>query len=185
MKVIGPRRIAYRDTALLLLITGLTAWVGREAWMDMYSRAITDSENGQALFAPLVAVYLFWVRRSRLQFIGYSPSLSGLAIIVLGYLALQWGIESNTLVVWHLGAIFMMIGGLLTIMGLEFARQFGPALIALLFIIPTRNVRITRRADAGACDRADDDGSRWNRSERHQAGSRDPGRQSTHRCRDR
>ena len=53
MKVISPRRIAYRD-ALLLLITGLTAWVGREAWMDMYSRAITDSENGQALFAPLV-----------------------------------------------------------------------------------------------------------------------------------
>ena len=144
MKVSGPKRISYGDMFMLALIAGLSVWVSAEAWLDMYSRAIIDTENGQALFAPLVAFYLFWVRRSRLQFIGYSPSFSGVAVIVLGYMALQWGIESNTLVVWHLGAIFMVIGSLLTVMGLEFARQFGPALIALLFIIPTPGiVRIT------------------------------------------
>ncbi len=121
----------------MALIMGLAVWVGLEAWADMYSRSITDTENGQALFAPVVAFYLFWVRRSRIQFIGYEPSFVGLIIIIAGYFLLQWGIESNTLIAWHLGAIFMLIGSLLAVMGLEVARQFGPALIALLFIIPT------------------------------------------------
>lgn len=140
MKVCGPRQLGYSDAILLGFVLVLSAWVGFDAWKDMYSRAVVDTENGQALFAPVVAAYLFWVRRSRIQFIGYSPSFTGVAIIVLGYLLFRWGIESNTLVAWHLGAIIMMIGSLLTVMGLEFARQFSPALIALLFIIPTPGV---------------------------------------------
>ena len=140
MKVSGPRRISYGDVFLLCFIIGLSLWVSHESWIDMYSRALMDTENGQALFAPVVAFYLFWVRRSRAQFIGYNPSFTGLAIIIGGYIALNWGIESNTLVVWHLGAIFMLIGSLLTIMGMEFLRQFAPALIALLFIIPTPGI---------------------------------------------
>jgi exosortase len=136
----GPRKLSYRDAFLLSFIMGLSLWVGFEAWVDMYNRAVMDTENGQAVFAPVVAFYLFWVRSSRLQFIGYNPSFLGLAIIIMGYWLLQWGIESNTLAVWHLGAIVMVIGSLLAIMGLEFARQFAPALIALLFIIPTPGI---------------------------------------------
>ena len=144
MRVSGPRKLAYADMCLLGIMAVLSVWVSLEAWVDMYGRAIVDTENGQALFAPLVAFYLFWVRRSRIQFIGYSPSVAGLVIIIVGFIALQWGIESNTLVVWHLGAIFMLIGSMITVMGMEFARQFGPALVALLFIIPTPGiVRIT------------------------------------------
>jgi len=140
VNVRGPRKISYGDVFLLCFIIGLSMWVSLEAWMDMYGRAISDTENGQALFAPVVAFYLFWVRRSRTQFIGYNPSFTGLAIIIAGYVALNWGIESNTLVVWHLGAIFMLIGSLLTIMGMEFLKQFAPALVALLFIIPTPGI---------------------------------------------
>jgi exosortase len=140
MKVMGPRKLTYRDLILIVFISGLAIWVGLDAWLDMYGRAIVDTENGQAVFAPVVAFYLFWVRRSRAQFIGYSPSFLGVLVVIFGYYLLSWGIESNTLVAWHLGAIIMLIGGLLAIMGFEVIRQFAPALIALLFIIPTPGI---------------------------------------------
>ena len=140
MRVMGPRKLTYRDLVLILFISGLAMWVGFDAWLDMYGRAIVDTENGQAVFAPLVAFYLFWVRRSRTQFIGYSPSFLGVLVLIAGYYMLWWGIESNTLVAWHMGAIIMLIGGLLAVMGFEVVRQFSPALIALLFIVPTPGI---------------------------------------------
>ena len=62
------------DYALLVLLVVFAAWYSKDAWLDIINRALVDPENGHALFAPVVAFYLFWLRRSRLQFIRYRPS---------------------------------------------------------------------------------------------------------------
>lgn len=126
-----------QDYLLLMMLVVLAVLLARSAWGDMLSRAVNDSENGQALFAPLVAGYLFWLRRSRLQFIRYRPNLIGPLTIALGILCSWWGTERDVLVVWHAGAVVMLLGCVLTMTGIEVVRQFLPVIICMFFIIPT------------------------------------------------
>ena len=126
-----------QDYLVLLLLLIFSIWVARGAWVDIVFRALRDPENGQAIFAPIVAAYLFWLRRSRLQFVRYRPSMIGTMVIALGAVASWWGIERDILFMWHGGAITMIIGCLLTMMGIEVLRQFLPAVICLFFLIPT------------------------------------------------
>ena len=126
-----------QDYLVLLLLMLLTFWVARGAWTDMAFRALRDPENGQAVFAPAVALYLFWLRRSRLQFVRYRPSLIGPLVIALGATASWWGIERDVLFVWHGGAVAMLIGCMVTMAGTEVLRQFLPAVLCLFFLIPT------------------------------------------------
>lgn len=126
-----------QDYLLLGLLLLVAVWVARDAWGDMISRALNDPENGQALFAPLVAFYLFWLRRSRLQFLRYRPSIVGPFVLILATTFLWWGIERDVLAVWHGGAVLLLIGCVLTMTGLEVVRQFAPAIICLFFLIPT------------------------------------------------
>ena len=126
-----------QDYLLLMMLVVLAVLIARSGWGDMLSRAVNDSENGQALFAPLVAGYLFWLRRSRLQFIRYRPNLIGPVTIAIGILCSWWGTERDVLVVWHAGGVIMLLGCVLTMTGIEVVRQFLPVIICMFFIIPT------------------------------------------------
>lgn len=137
MRFMDRRGWMTQDYLLLGLLVLVSIWVAREAWMDMITRALMDPENGQALFAPIIAAYLFWLRRSRLQFIRYRPSVVGPAVLALGVACLWWGIEHDVLAIWHGGAVILLIGCLLTMTGLEALRQFFPAILCLFFLIPT------------------------------------------------
>lgn len=137
MRLADRRGWRQQDSFILLFLILITIYITRGAWMDMVLRAIRDQENGHALFAPAVALYLFWLRRSRLQFIRYRPSLIGTAVVASGLLLSWWGIERDVLVIWHAGALLAVVGCLLTMTGLETIRQFLPVLICLLFVIPT------------------------------------------------
>lgn len=137
MRLSDRRGWMTQDYLVLLLMVLAAVFLCRAAWVDMLSRALRDPENGQALFAPAVAFYLFWLRRSRLQFIRYRPSLLGPLAIAIGVLASWWGIERDVLSVWHAGAVLVLIGCLLTMTGAEVLRQFLPAILCLFFLIPT------------------------------------------------
>jgi exosortase len=129
-----------QDFLLLGLLILVSFWIASEAWIDMITRALQDPENGQALFAPIIAAFLFWLRRSRLQFIRYRPSIVGPAVLALGAACLWWGIEHDILAVWHGGAVILLIGCILTMTGLETLRQFFPVILCLFFLIPTPGV---------------------------------------------
>ncbi|MDG2029779.1 MAG: exosortase/archaeosortase family protein [Phycisphaerales bacterium] len=137
MRLSDRRGWMKQDYMVLLLLLLLAFFLARGAWIDMLSRAIRDPENGQALFAPIVALYLFWLRRSRLQFIRYRPSMLGPLVIIVGALTSWWGIEKDILLLWHGGAVVLLIGCILTMTGIEVIRQFLPAIICLFFLIPT------------------------------------------------
>jgi len=126
-----------QDYLILMMMLVLSVIVSRGAWGDMIARAFNDSENGQALFAPLVAGYLFWLRRSRLQFIRYRPNLLGPALVAAGIGMAWWGAERDVMVVWHASAIIMVIGCVSSMTGIEVFRQFLPVILCLFFLIPT------------------------------------------------
>ena len=138
---IGERRgWKTRDYSILGVLLVFAAWYSRDAWMDIFHRAMVDPENGHALFAPIVAFYLFWLRRSRLQFIRYRPSFIGTLVMVGSIILMHWGIDKNVLAIWHLGAVLLLIGCVMTMTGVEVVRQFAPALFCLFFLIPTPGI---------------------------------------------
>lgn len=123
---------------LLLMATmvGLVVWWGRRALEDIYVFATGQADNGYILLAPAVAIYLAWLRRSRLQFIRYRPTLMGPLLVAAGVLASDWGDENGVQLLWHGGVLLALLGCVLSMTGLELVRQFAPVIITMCFVVP-------------------------------------------------
>lgn len=122
--------------ALLFASLAVVAWWGRRALEDIYVFAIGQTDNGYILCAPLVAGYLLWLRRSRLQFVRYRPNLWGPLIVALGLWMSDWGDQVGIQFAWHSGVLVALFGCVYGMTGWEVVRQFAPVLIALVFVVP-------------------------------------------------
>ena len=121
---------------LMATMTGLVVWWGRRALEDIYAFASGQTDNGYILLAPAVAIYLAWIRRSRLQFVRYRPTLMGPLLVAAGVLASDWGDENGVQLLWHGGVLLALLGCVLSMTGWELVRQFAPAIIAMSFVVP-------------------------------------------------
>ena len=121
---------------LLAAMLALVAWWGRRAFEDIYVFASGQTDNGYILLAPAVAIYLAWIRRSRLQFVRYRPTLMGPLLVAAGVLASDWGDENGVQLLWHGGVLLALLGCVLSMTGWELVRQFAPAIIAMSFVVP-------------------------------------------------
>jgi exosortase len=124
------------DLAVAALLMAAGAWATRDAWADMIHLALIDEEQSHALLVPLVAAWLFWARRERLR--SYVPThrWAGPACIALGGLLTFAGEARNVVSFWHVGAILVVAGGLLSVVGGGFLVRFAPVFAALLFLVP-------------------------------------------------
>jgi exosortase len=121
---------------LLAAMLVLVAWWGRRALEDIYVFASGQTDNGYILLAPAVALYLAWLRRSRLQYLRYRPTILGPLLVAGGILASDWGDRVGIQLLWHGGVLVAMFGCLFSMTGWELVRQFAPVLIALGFVVP-------------------------------------------------
>ncbi len=106
------------------------------AWIDIYLQAARRTDNGYIFLVPFVAAYLVWLRRSRIRFVPRRPSLSAVPIVLTAVALAWWGEQTDTRVAVHLGAIVALAACAVAMAGLEIVRQFFPAFLALLFLIP-------------------------------------------------
>ena len=106
------------------------------AWIDIYLQAARRTDNGYIFLVPFVAAYLAWLRRSRIRFVPRRPSLSAVPIVLASVALAWWGEQTDTRVAVHLGAIMALAACAVAMAGLEIVRQFFPAFLALLFLIP-------------------------------------------------
>lgn len=121
---------------LLAAMLALVAWWGRRALEDIYAFASGQTDNGYILLAPAVAIYLAWLRRSRLQFVRYRPNLVGPLLVAVGVLGSNWGDDNGVQILWHGGVLLAMFGCVFSMTGWELVRQFAPVIIALGFVLP-------------------------------------------------
>lgn len=115
--------------AMAVIITG-------DAWADILLLARRDEENSHILLVPLVAMYLFWVRRGRLRYLRVRGRWAGVAMAAAGWMALSIGYARHMDGVWHGGALLLVVGCVLAILGVQILSAFGPVLVVLLFAIP-------------------------------------------------
>jgi exosortase len=129
---------AGRVTKLAMLSALLVAgtWIHRTALADIISIGWGREEQSHILLAPFIALWLFWLRRSRLRSMPITPSLWGTVFVALGWVLSWWGMETDTQVAWHCGALVTLLGCVVTMTGLAPVRQFAPAVFAMVFFIP-------------------------------------------------
>jgi exosortase len=125
-----------QNLAMLAVMIALVAWWGRLALGDIFAFATGQVDNGYILFAPAVAAYLAWLRRSRLQFLRYRPSVVGVLLIAAGLLASEWGDRNGVQIAWHGGVLLAMFGCVYSMTGWEVVRQFAPVIIAIFLMLP-------------------------------------------------
>ncbi len=129
---------SWSPARLAALVVGsvLAVLVMLDAWTDIALIAMKDEESSQVLLAPAVFLWLMWVRRDAVR--GRQPRNSywGPALLTAGIALSAWGYQSNIQSIWHLGAVVVLAGVWLTVVG---PRVFGailPALGVLVFLIP-------------------------------------------------
>jgi exosortase len=106
------------------------------AWVDIYHIATTDEESDHILLVPLVAVWMLWARRMRFRYCRPSDTALGPFIIIVGWLARDFGLYHGVLSFWHGGSVLVVIGCVVAILGKQAIFRFLPVVAVLIFLVP-------------------------------------------------
>ncbi len=120
--------------AVALMAMGLiVTW---DAWTDIFHIAWRDEESSQIWLVPIVAAWLFWVRRSRIRQVQPSGMWVGTILVAVGWLLHSVGDHYLIQSFWHAGAVIVVVGCFLSVAGKDALREFLPAFAVLLVLVP-------------------------------------------------
>jgi exosortase len=127
------------NSSSLALLAALTVIAMISQWQplaDIIAIGLRDQEQSHIFLAPVVAIYLVWLRRSRTRLVSVQRSVAGPILVVAGWLVSWWGFRSGTQIAWHGGALLTIVGAPLSMTGLAPIRRFAAAFFVLLFALP-------------------------------------------------
>ena len=121
-------------SALVMLLSAMAVtWRG---WSEILELGWTRVMAGHVFLVPVVAGWLFWVRRKRLRLCRPSGSLPGLVLAGLGAMAFIYGSRRFEPSLFHLGAVLLPVGCLITMLGRQVLVAYLPGFIVLLALVP-------------------------------------------------
>lgn len=124
----------------ILIVTALLAlvgfWVTADAWRDIYRLGTTDEESSHVLLAIPAAIWIAWTRRTFAAGARRVGTWLGPALVALGWLLFAYGDLQLFQSIWHFGAICIVVGCIVTIVGREAFLRLWPAFAVLIFLIP-------------------------------------------------
>jgi len=133
-----------------------------DAWFEAFSVGWKDEETGYVILAPIVIVWLAWVRRGRLAYCRVGGNFWGVVAIAAGWLMWTLGHRLSIPTFWFAGPVVVAVGSLICVVGRDVFLKFLPAFIAMLFLVPLTPTRrqiiaaplqtVTARYTRGACE---------------------------------
>jgi exosortase len=120
--------------AIVMLVIGVC--VAFDAWADIAEIAYKDDESSHIFLVPLVVAWLVWVRRGRIRKCQPMPTLIGPALVTVGWALSAFGYHNATQAAWHLGAVLVGVGCVVTVLGRDVLVRFLPAFLVLVFLVP-------------------------------------------------
>jgi exosortase len=120
--------------AVLMGLIGMYATL--PAWKDIYFIASKDEEASHIFLVPVVAAWMIWVRRARLRYCSPSGTLIGPPIVLAGWAISVFGFNHAVQALWHAGAVMVVLGCVLSVLGKHVLFRFLPAFVVLIFLVP-------------------------------------------------
>lgn len=130
------RAWSFSDGLWLGILVLVAVAASFQIWQTILTIGWQDPENSHLLLAPFVAAWLVWVRRERLRFVRPETSLAGPFVIGLGWISARVGYLNEIEIAEHGGAILLVFGAALTMLGPRVIRLYLSAAAALLFLLP-------------------------------------------------
>ena len=106
------------------------------AWVDIYHIATTDEESDHILLVPLVAVWMLWARRMRFRYCRPSDTALGPLIVAVGWGLRTVGLYHGFQSLWHGGAVLVVLGCVVSVLGKHAIFRFLPVVAVLVFLVP-------------------------------------------------
>ena len=107
-----------------------------DAWRDIGQIARDDAEQSHVLLVPIVAAWMVWSRRVRLRHCPPSGEWIGPLLVAVGWLLAWFGYHNMVQAAWHMGAVLIVVGAPLTVLGKNVVFKFLPAFLVLVFLVP-------------------------------------------------
>lgn len=126
--------------ALLLFAVGTAGWAAMPTFRHVIEVGMEQEEQSHVLLVPLIGIWLFWLRRARMDLVPPRPSWSGVAVVAVGWALGRWGFHSGVQAAEHLGAYLVVLGVVLAFTGLKLLRHFAALLPLVVFAIPVPGV---------------------------------------------
>ncbi|QOV91164.1 exosortase/archaeosortase family protein [Humisphaera borealis] len=129
-------RWTYSHAAMAVLMGALGVGATLEAWKDIYGLATKDSEYSHIFLVPIVSLWMIFSRRMRIRHCKPIGTLFGVLIAALGWGLYTYGYYNGYQTIWHCGAVVVVIGCILSVLGKHALFRFFPAIVVLVFLIP-------------------------------------------------
>jgi len=107
-----------------------------DAWLDIYTLAYKDEEYSHIFLVPIVALAMVYVRRMRMRHCRPSGAIVGVMFVALGWAMHSYGFYHAKQALWHLGAVVVVLGCMLAVLGKNVLFRFLPAVAVLVFLVP-------------------------------------------------
>lgn len=132
-----------RQVALLLLMVAAAVYAGFGQWQDIAMIAMKDEESSHIFLVVPIAAWLVWVRRVRFRRCPPRASWVGLLMILIGFVLTSSSYGNAFQAGWHGGAVLMLVGAVVSVVGTQVAANFFPAVAILVLMIPVPgNIRL-------------------------------------------
>ena len=120
----------------LVVLMALGIAVTFDSWRDIFLKAYNDEEASHIWLVPVIAAWLIWRRRGRLRRCAPGGLLLGPIMILAGGLIYFFGAYYPLEVPWHFGAVLLLVGCVVSVLGKDTLFQLAPAFAVLIFLVP-------------------------------------------------
>lgn len=123
--------------ALLATVMGFAGVMATlPAWQDIYFLAWNESEYSHIFLVPVVALWMVFARRLRIRHCRPIGTPLGVLVALAGWAVYAFGYYNGYQTLFHAGAVVVVVGCLLSVLGKHALFRFFPALAVLVFLIP-------------------------------------------------
>jgi exosortase len=135
-KLIAAHRWTRWHPLALMVLMAMGIAVTFDAWSDIFRIACKDEESSHIWLVPVIAGWLAWRRRGRLRRCVPAGLLLGVAVMAAGGLLYFVGAICSIESPWHAGAVLLVIGCAVAVLGKDTVVQLAPAFAVLVFLVP-------------------------------------------------
>jgi exosortase len=107
-----------------------------EAWRDIFGLAWKEAEYSHIFLVPVVAAWMVFARRLRIRHCRPIGTLLGVLVALAGWAVHAYGYYNGYQTLWHAGAVVVVVGCGLSVLGKHALFRFVPAVAVLVFLIP-------------------------------------------------